>query len=104
MNADVLKAERERTRWLALSATHFSGSSGTSEGTIAIVLQQLKLFKGKAELRRELDYLAERNLIKIDGRDVDAMDWGITLTRYGYDVVEYTLPCEPGIARPSRHA
>lgn len=30
-------------------------------------------------------------------------DWAAELTRYGVDIVEYTIGCEPGIARPPRN-
>lgn len=54
------------------------------------------------ELRRNLDYLAERNLVTITGRDSQPQ-WFCKLDRYGIDVVEYTVACEPGIARPAKY-
>ncbi|MNW20815.1 hypothetical protein D3C71_2213900 [compost metagenome] len=53
------------------------------------------------ELRRELDYLADRELVKLTKEPSGR--WFATLTRYGTDVVEYTVDCEPGIARPSKY-
>jgi len=29
--------------------------------------------------------------------------WTAELTRHGVDVVEYTVECEPGIARPKKY-
>jgi hypothetical protein len=52
-------------------------------------------------LRRELDYLDERKLIKISGKEHPI--WLSELTREGIDVIEYTIPCEAGIARPQKY-
>ena len=99
---DIEKANRELTRWIILQTTHVSGSAGTSESTLAIVLQNIKLYQGGERLRRELDYLAGRALIDIEGRNL-APEWGVKLTRVGYDLVDYTIECEPGIARPQKY-
>ena len=99
---DIDKANRERARWIILQTTHVSGSAGTSEGTLGIVLQNVKLYQGSDRLRRELDYLEGRQLIHIEGRNL-APEWGIKLTRFGYDLVDYTIECEPGIARPQKY-
>lgn len=53
------------------------------------------------EVRRELDYLENRDLAKIEKRS-DGV-WLSELTRYGVDVAEYTLPVEPGIMRPEKY-
>lgn len=99
---DIEKAQREQTRWIILNTTHISGAAGTSEGTIATVLTNLKLWRGPDHLRRELDYLEQRELITIEGRTM-APQWGVKLTRHGYDVAEYTVECEPGIGRPPKY-
>jgi hypothetical protein len=52
------------------------------------------------EIRRELDYLEGRKLIFIQNRHTGT--WRAGLARYGVDIVEYTVDCEPGIARPPR--
>ena len=33
----------------------------------------------------------------------DSGPWHAELTRYGVDVAEYTIDCEPGIARPAKY-
>ena len=100
---DLEKHKREQTRWIVLQTTHLSGAQGTNESTIALVMQNIKLWAGPERLRRELDYLEERALISIEGRNLMQPDWGIRLTRAGYDLVEYTVECEPGIARPQKY-
>lgn len=51
----------------------------------------------KEVLRRELDYLELRQLLSLNRSEPD---WQAKLTREGVDIVEYTVDCEPGIARP----
>lgn len=99
---DIEKANRERTRWIVLQTAHISGAHGVNEGTLVAVLSNVKLFHGPDRLRRELDYLEGRQLIEIEGKDM-APEWSIKLTRHGYDVAEYTVPVEPGIARPPKY-
>lgn len=53
------------------------------------------------EVRRELDYLATRSLLKIEKSP--AGPWRASLTRLGVDIAEYTVDCEPGIARPAKY-
>ena len=102
MDIDLAKAHREQTRWIILNTTHISGAAVTSEGTIATVLQNLKLWRGPDHLRRELDYLARRELIVIEGQNLSPQ-WGVKLTRHGYDIADYTTECEAGIARPQKY-
>ena len=53
------------------------------------------------ELRRELDYLHGRELVRVDKQP--SGKWRAELTRHGVDVAEYTVDCEPGIARPAKY-
>jgi hypothetical protein len=100
---DIQKARRENLRWVILLALNSARPYGTSESVVftavvsAIALHDLT----QLELRRELDYLAERELVEVTERDSPA--WYCKLTRHGVDVVEYTLPCDPGIARPAKY-
>ncbi|MCY1559945.1 hypothetical protein D9M68_970310 [compost metagenome] len=52
------------------------------------------------ELRRELDYLADRSLVTLDRQPSGV--WICGLTHYGVDIAEYAIPCNPGIARPAQ--
>lgn len=49
------------------------------------------------ELRRELNYLADRKMVDLEKKP--SGDWFADLTRLGVDLVEYTVECGPGIAR-----
>ena len=53
------------------------------------------------EVRRELDYLADRKLVEIERKP--SGEWVAGLTRYGIDIAEYTIDCGPGIARPQKY-
>jgi len=53
------------------------------------------------ELRRELGYLEDRELVIVTGRD--SPQWHAKLSRHGVDVVEYTVECHAGIARPQKY-
>jgi hypothetical protein len=52
------------------------------------------------EMRRVYDYLEKRKLVEPINRDRPV--WTAVIGRYGIDIVEYELPCEPGIARPKQ--
>ena len=77
-----------------------TGEGKTLVATLAVYLNALE---GKGvHVVTVNDYLAERDLITITGRDMQPQ-WFCKLDRYGMDVVEYTVPCEPGIARPNKY-
>jgi hypothetical protein len=102
MNPDIEKARRENLRWLILLALNSAQPVGTSEQVIFSAISPMMPDLTQLELRRSLDYLAERDLIKITGRDMQPQ-WFCKLDRYGIDVVEYTVECEQGIARPKKY-
>lgn len=98
---DQAKARREHLRWLILLTLNNARPIGAFEGPVLSVAQSEYPDATALELRRELDYLHDRKLVEIarkpDGR------WFAELTRYGVDVAEYTVDCEPGIARPAKY-
>lgn len=98
---DLAKALREQSRWRILRILDAGRPLPVSEGTILLALNDAKLSLTAAELRRELDYLDDRKLVRL--LDQDTQCWAAELTHYGVDVVEYTVPVLPGIARPVRH-
>ena len=98
---DLEKGRRETLRWLILYALWASRPLGAAELMLLTYAREGVPDVTTRELRNELDYLAERELLRLDGRD--GPQWRAKLTRYGTDVAEYTLPCEPGIARPPKY-
>lgn len=95
---DLEKAQREQTRWRILKVLDAGRPLPVSEVVILQVLQDAALPITPSALRRELDYLEDRKLVILSGRDSPV--WSGELTHYGVDVVEYTIECLPGIARP----
>ncbi len=97
---DLRKAEREHVRWLILSALNSARPFGTTDEIVHSAIVAVPIPFTLMEIRRELDYLEEGALIEISGRD--RPNWFAKLTRDGIDVVEYTVDCHPGIARPKK--
>lgn len=98
---DPEKSQRETLRWLILLALNAARPLGAGETLILDTVRQVIVNCTVRDLRNELDYLMERELIHLDGRE--GPQWRAKLTRIGVDVVEYTAPCDPGIARPGKY-
>jgi hypothetical protein len=97
---DLEKAQREEVRWRILRVLDAGRPLSIPESLILRTLQEVSLPVTAHGLRRELTYLQERALVKVSGRD--SPTWTAELTRYGVDLVEYTIDCLPGIARPAK--
>ena len=97
---DIARIRREAIRWYLIVAANVSRPQGIYVEAMLPVVQSVYGDATELELRRELDYLEERELVKIKR---DGMDrWFVELTRHGIDLAEYTTVIEPGIARPKR--
>ena len=94
MNIDQANVRRESLRWLILLTLNNARPIGAFEGPILAVAQSEYPDATPLELRRELDYLADRELVQLDKQPSGR--WLADLTRYGVDVAEYTVACEPG--------
>ena len=101
MDIDLARARRENIRWLVLLTLNNARPSGAFDSSVLAVTHAVYPDATALELRRELDYLHDRQLVETtrrpDGR------WWVELTRYGVDVAEYTVDVEPGIARPEKY-
>ena len=101
MGVDPAKARREHMRWLLILTLNNARPVGAFEEVILSTVQAMYPDATQLEVRRELDYLADRKLAQVrrqpDGR------WFAELTRFGVDLAEYTIACEPGIARPAKY-
>jgi hypothetical protein len=98
---DLSRAHRETLRWLILVTLDKARPIGAPDSLILSVVTQVPLPVTLVELRRELDYLADRALVEVRGRE--SPQWRAELSRHGVDVVEYTVEVEPGIARPAKY-
>lgn len=96
--SDMARIRREALRWNLLKTLDWNRPYTMPEQRIAEVALTLYPDTTPQELRRELVYLEDRELVKITRQANGA--WFADLTREGIDVAEYTVDCEPGIARP----
>lgn len=98
---DTAKARRESMRWAILLTLNNARPIGAHEALILSTIQSIYPDATQRELRCELDYLRDRSLLslKID----PSGPWFADLTRLGVDIVEYTVDCQPGIARPAKY-
>lgn len=94
----VKKERRERIRWFLLRALDTTRPEGGNLQYLVDVVGTVYQDVTDREIKRELDYLAERGLIELKIDPIGA--WSAKLDRFGVDVVEYTVECDPGIARP----
>lgn len=101
MNIDTAKIRRENLRWYLLLALYNARPEELCEeiiqGTMRAIIQDVT----PMEVRQQLDYLADRDLVKL--RKEPSGRWWGDLTRFGTDLAEYTVDCEPGIARPAKY-
>lgn len=99
---DLLKkAETETVRWYILQTLNAGRPLPVAESLIAATLNGADLYVTEGEIRRELDYLEGRRMVEVTKEQGGAI-WVAHLTSLGVDVVEYTVDCRPGIARPPR--
>jgi hypothetical protein len=92
------KARREALRWHLLTIANVARPQSMNVAAMLPIITCVYQDATDVELRRHLDYLEERELVKISKDPLD--NWAVELTRWGVDIVEYTVDCEPGIARP----
>jgi len=97
---DLEKAQREESRWRILRALDAGRPLPVSETVLFRVLSDSSLPITPQQLRRELSYLAEKDLVTL--KDEDQPTWGASLSAYGIDVVEYSVRAPAGINRPDK--
>lgn len=98
MSPIMQKVRRESMRWHLLSAVNLSRPYGMYTEALLPIVQSVYPDATHQEVRRELDYMEERELVHIKRDPLDR--WAIDLTRTGIDFVEYTIDGQAGIARP----
>jgi len=95
------KIRRETLRWYLLLALGNARPEDLAEEIVQSTMRAIYPDATPVEVRRELDYLAGRDLVAL--RKEPSGRWWSRLTRHGMDLVEYTIDCEPGIARPTKY-
>ena len=89
-------------RWAILRTLRVGGHLGATETMIREVLVVDYIGLTQHWLRDQLAYLEARDLIEIIRSEFEP--WRATLTRCGYDLVDYQVGVQPGIRRPPRPA
>lgn len=97
---DIARVRREGMRWNVLNMLYKAHPYSTGEQFIGDVMRDIYPDSTPTEIRRELDYLGDRGLVKLT--KTPGGQWFAELNRYGVDIVEYTIDCDPGIARPPK--
>lgn len=98
---DQAKVRRESMRWNILLTLNNARPIGAYEEPVLSTIQAIYPDATALELRRELDYLADRSLVEL--KKEPSGRWFADVTRYGVDIAEYTVDCQPGIARPVKY-
>jgi hypothetical protein len=98
---DPDKARREGLRWNILKMLHMAAPYTTGEVQILDTMRGIYPDVTALEARKQLDYLADRGLIDLVKQPSGA--WFADIGRYGTDIVEYAVECDPGIARPPKY-
>ncbi|MDU4300866.1 MAG: hypothetical protein E7I45_07845 [Eikenella corrodens] len=88
-------------RWQIISILNKARPHTSSEVMLLDILRAIYADTTATELRRELDYLADRKLVDLVKQPIGM--WLADLTRLGVDIAEYTIDCQPGIARPDKY-
>lgn len=95
------RIRREGMRWHLINTLNKARPYTTGEVFLLDVMRGIYPDATALELRQQLDYLADRKLIAVTKQPHGT--WFADLTRLGVDVAEYTVNCEPGIARPEKY-
>ena len=98
---DHAKVRRESMRWNLINTLDKARPHTSSELFLLQVMQAIYPDATAHEVRRELDYLADRDLVELN--KTPSGTWFADLTRFGVDIAEYTIACDPGIARPVKY-
>jgi hypothetical protein len=98
---DIVKARRESMRWLLLNALNNARPLGAMDVLVLSVVQAIFPDATANELHAQLAYLEDKEFVDIS-RKPDG-HWHSVLTSDGIDVVEYTIDCPAGIARPTKY-
>ena len=98
---DHVKVRRESMRWNLLNTLNKARPYTSNEQFLLEVMRAIYPDATALEIRRELDYLADRCLVEL--KKEPGGRWFADVTRYGVDIAEYTVDCQPGIARPVKY-
>ena len=95
------KARREGMRWHLINTLNKARPYTSSEVFLLDVMRGIYPDATALELRQQLEYLSDRRLIDLTKQPAGM--WFADLTGLGVDLAEYTIDCQPGIARPDKY-
>lgn len=98
---DHAKIRRESMRWYLLLTLYNAEPIGCYEEVLLSTISAIHPDTTALEVRREIGYLEARKLVEV--KKEPSGRWFQELSRYGTDIAEYTIDCEPGIARPVKN-
>jgi hypothetical protein len=98
---DLEQKQKEEARWRILRILDSGRPVGANETLIFRVLHDVKIPFTLHQVRRELTYLRDLDLVEI--LDEETETWSAKLSPAGVDIVEYTAECPRGIARPNKY-
>lgn len=101
MSVDIEKARREGLRWYLILVLYKASPYRTAEDLLYQTVSAIYPGTTALEVRKQLDYLEARSLVAVT-REPSGR-WYADLTRAGVDLAEYTVDCQPGIARPEKY-
>lgn len=87
-------------RWAILRTIRVGGHLGATDAMIREAVRSEYPFTDTVIVRNELAYLESRKLVVVHRSELEA--WRAELARFGRDIVDYQVPCDPGISRPPR--
>lgn len=98
---ELHKARREGMRWHLLNALDKARPLGALDVLLLDVVRCIYPDATANELHAQLDYLQDVGLIHVDKKPDG--HWHGKLNHQGINVVEYTIDCPVGIARPAKY-
>ena len=97
----IEQVRREGMRWNIINTLNKARPHTTSEVFLLDVMRGIYHQATALELRLHLEYLSDRKLVGLTKQPSGR--WFADLTRLGVDIAEYTIDCQPGIARPEKY-
>jgi len=95
---DLERARREELRWRVLVALDKQRPEFVAESILLSALRPEYPTLTAVELRCELDYLRDKELVELEGET--GASWQARLALYGIDAVEGTAKAPRGVSRP----
>lgn len=96
--AQMARQRPATIRWMLLVTLHISRPQGMNTSALLPVIRATYGDATEREIKRELDYLHDRELVELKQDPLG--EWFAKIDRFGVDIVEFSVECDPGINRP----